>query len=213
MPKRQNVKSKRSEATDAHERRHDFLGEVEIGALLGAAKRGRHGARDYLLILMMYRHALRVSEAIGLRRDDVDLAQARLCISRLKNGLSVQQPLTGDELRAIRRGLSLREDHLPWLFISERGQPLTRQAVNYIVTAAARVGLGRVYPHMLRHSCGFALANRGYDLRVIQDYLGHRDGRATPPTTPAPPRLVSTGSGAADRRRPCRSRPIPSPAS
>jgi type 1 fimbriae regulatory protein FimB len=180
MPKRQNVKSKRPEATDAHERRRDFLGEVEIAALLGAAKRGRHGARDYLLILMMYRHGLRVSEAIGLRRDDVDLAQARLWISRLKNGLSVQQPLTGDELRAIRRGLSLREDRLPWLFISERGQPLTRKAVNYIVaTAAARAGLGRVYPHMLRHSCGFALANRGYDLRVIQDYLGHRDPRHT----------------------------------
>lgn len=128
----------------------------------------------------MFRHGLRVSEAIALRLTDIDLEQARLWISRLKNGLSVEQPIAGEELRAIRRWLALREDALPWLFISERKQPFTRQAVNYIV---ARVGkqakLGHVHPHMLRHSCGFALANKGHDLRLIQDYLGHRDPRHT----------------------------------
>ena len=128
----------------------------------------------------MFRHVLRVSEAIALSRTDVDLDQARIWIGRLKNGLSVEQPLAGDELRAIRRWLASREDALPWLFVSERRQPLTRQAVNYIVARAGeRAGLGRVHPHMLRHSCGFALANRGYDLRLIQDYLGHRDPRHT----------------------------------
>ena len=101
-------------------------------------------------------------------------------MTRLKNGLSVEQPIAGDELRAIKRWLGIREDHLPWLFVSERKQPLTRQAVNYIVSATAkRAGLGPTHPHMLRHSCGFALANRGYDLRLIQDYLGHRDPRHT----------------------------------
>ena len=69
---------------------------------------------------------------------------------------------------------------LPWLFISERRQPLTRQSVNYLIAeAAVRAGLPPVHPHMLRHSCGFALANRGYDLRLIQDYLGHRDPKHT----------------------------------
>ena len=69
---------------------------------------------------------------------------------------------------------------MPWLFISERGQPLTRQSVNYLMaTAATRAGLPPVRPHMLRHSCGYYLANRGYDLRLIQDYLGHRDPRHT----------------------------------
>ena len=86
----------------------------------------------------------------------------------------------GDELRALKRYLALREDSLPWLFVSERGQPLTRQTVNYLVGSAAdRAGLPWVHPHMLRHSCGFALAKKGYDLRLIQDYLGHRDPRHT----------------------------------
>jgi len=180
LPKGRNVKSSSAVVTDAHERRKDFLNETEIADLLEAAKRGRHGTRDHLLMLMTYRHGLRVSEAIGLRRDDIDLDQARLWVRRLKNGLAVEQPITGDELRAIKRHLAARLDRLPWLFVSERGQALTRQTVNYLIASAARrAGLPPVHPHMLRHSCGFALANRGYDLRLIQDYLGHRDPRHT----------------------------------
>jgi type 1 fimbriae regulatory protein FimB len=177
-PKGRNVKSART--TDAHERSKDFLSETEVATLLAAMKQDRHGIRDHLLALMMYRHGLRVSEAIGLRRDEVDLDHARLWVRRLKRGLDVEHPVAGDELRAIKRYCALRTDALPWLFISERGQPLTRQSVNYLVAeAASRAGLPPVHPHMLRHSCGFALANRSYDLRLIQDYLGHRDPKHT----------------------------------
>ena len=180
-PSRRKVKSSEDcHPADAHGRGRDFLGEAEIDRLLKAAKRGRHGVRDHLLLLLLFRHGLRVSEAIALRRSDVDLDQARLWISRLKNGLSVEQPIAGDELRAIRRWLALREDTLPWLFVSERKQPLARQAVNYIVARAGeQAKLGHIHPHMLRHSCGFTLANKGHDLRLIQDYLGHRDPRHT----------------------------------
>ena len=172
--------SQSGSAVDGPARRKDYLTAAEIAALLDAAKAGRHGARDHLLMLVMYRHGLRVSEAVALRRADVDLAQSRLWVSRLKGGLSVEHPIAGDELRAIKRHLATRSDALPWLFVSERGQPLTRQSVNYLIaTAARRAGLGSVHPHMLRHSCGFALANKGYDLRLIQDYLGHRDPRHT----------------------------------
>lgn len=178
--KGRKVKSAAIGVADAHERAKDFLTSGEVARLLDDAKAGRHGARDHLLILMMYRHGLRVSEAVGLRRDEVDLSASRLWVRRLTNGLSVEQPMAGDELRAVKRYLGLRSDELPWLFASERGAQLKREAVNYVLApAAARAGLPAVHPHMLRHSCGFALANRGYDLRLIQDYLGHRDPKHT----------------------------------
>lgn len=177
MAKRRSVKS---QAADAHERAKDYLDESEIERLLESAKRGRHGARDHLIVLMTYRHALRVSEAVTLRLADLNLKQARIWVKRSKNSLDTEQPIQGDELRAIKRYLFVRDDKLPWLFVSERGQPLTRQAVNYIVREAGnRAGLGRVWPHMLRHSAGYALSNRGHDFRLLQDFMGHRDPRHT----------------------------------
>jgi site-specific recombinase XerD len=166
--------------TDAHERGKDFLNASEVDRLLEGAKQCRHGVRDYLLLLMMYRHGLRVSEVVRLRRDLVDLKKARLWVQRTKNGLSVEHPIAGDELRAIKRYLASRTDRLPWLFVSERCQPFTERAVYYLVRIAGEhADLPDVHPHTLRHSCGYYLADRGTDLRTMQDYLGHRDPRHT----------------------------------
>ncbi len=145
-PKGRSVKSAPGQgaagAADGHERAKDFLTAAELAALLEAAKAGRHGVRDHLLLMMMFRHGLRVSEAVSLRLDELDLDRSMLWVHRLKGGLSVQQPIAGDELCAVRRYLAVRRGELPWRFLSERGQPLTRQAVSYLVgLAAERAGL------------------------------------------------------------------------
>jgi hypothetical protein len=124
---------------------------------------------------MMYRHGLRCSEAVDLRRDDVSLDRATLWVRRLKGSNSGMHPIEGDELRAIRRYLATRNDGLPWLFVSERQGRLTRFAVNYLVDRTAKAaGFENLHPHCLRHSCGYALADKGVDLRTIQEWLGHR---------------------------------------
>jgi type 1 fimbriae regulatory protein FimB len=126
-----NVKSK-IVVTDP-DRPKDFLDPTEMKTFLEAAKAGRQGVRDHLLFLMMYRHGLRCSEAVDLRRDDVNFDRATLWVRRLKGLNSGMHPIEGDELRAIRRYLSLRNDNLPWLFLSERQGRLTRFAVWYLV--------------------------------------------------------------------------------
>lgn len=158
----------------------DFLTEAEAKQLLVAARDGRYGIRDYLLVLMMYRHGLRVSELIDVRLKDLDLATARIFVRRKKGSLSTHQPIEADELRALRAWLDKRgrrdDAASSYLFLSERG-PMTRQAVNYLVKKIGRRAKlpFHVHPHMLRHSTGYYLANRGYDTRLVQDYLGHKN--------------------------------------
>ena len=162
------------------DRPKNFLTDAEIASFLKAARKGRHGARNYAMVLTAYRHGLRVSELINLRMADLDLNTGHLFVRRLKGSLSTSQPLEGDEIRALRAWLRHRIHapccNSPLLFLSERG-PMTRQAFNYICAAVGTsAGLNiKAHPHMLRHSCGYALANKGRDTRLIQDYLGHRN--------------------------------------
>jgi len=158
----------------------NFLTHSEMKKFFEAARKGRHGVRDYCLMLTAYRQGLRVSELIDIRHKDLDFDSARIYVRRLKGSLSTHQPIEGDELRSIRAWLKIRENYpnanSNYLFLSERG-PLTRQAVNYLVEQIGkRTKLGfKVNPHMLRHSTGYYLANKGCDTRLIQDYLGHRN--------------------------------------
>ena len=174
-----NVCSTRKKPTDLHEKDRNYFFGDEIEQLLEEAKKNRYGVRDHLIILMMYRHGFRVSELVNVTLKDIDLKRARIWVQRVKGSLSTEQPIAGDELRAIRRYLKERDSELPWLFISERQQQLSRKALNTMLERMGeRLGL-HAHPHKLRHSCGYYLADKGNDFRVIQDYLGHRDPKHT----------------------------------
>jgi len=162
---------------NADVRPREYLLPDEINRVLAAAKTlGRHGHRDHTLILLAYRHGLRVSELIALRWDMVDLKQGLLHVTRLKNGVASTHPLRGPELRALRKLLAQFPDS-PYLFLTERGGPITASSVRRIVARAGHeAGLTfSIHPHMLRHSCGYKLANDGVDTRALQHYLGHRN--------------------------------------
>ena len=136
---------------------------------------GRHGHRDATLLLVAYRHGLRVSELVALRWDQIDLREGLLHVRRRKNGTDSTHPLHGPELRALRR-LEREYSDTPYVFVTERRGPLTTATVRKLLTRAGEVaGLAfPVHPHMLRHACGFKLANDGHDTRAIQHYLGHK---------------------------------------
>ena len=166
-------------ATDGEsDRKH--LTSREVERLIEAARGSRNEARDRCLLLLMFRHGLRVSEACGLKLDQVDSESRVLHVTRLKRGLSTTQPLRSDELRAIGAWLKDRARMKPAgksFFVSEQRRPLHRSTVNLLLkTYSIAASLPLIaHPHMLRHACGFALADQGADTRLIQDFLGHRN--------------------------------------
>ena len=156
-------------------RPREYLTEKEVNQLIKAARNvGRHQHRDGTLILIMFRHGLRVSEAINLRWSQLDLDRGSLHVNRSKRGMSSIHPLAGLEIRALRR-LKRGQVPSPFVFTTERLGPLTVSNVQKMVfRAGQRAGIPfRVHPHMLRHACGFKLANEGVDTRALQHYLGH----------------------------------------
>ncbi len=162
---------------NADYRDREYLTAAEIEKLLKAArKRGRHGQRDALAIMVAYRHGLRVSELIGLRWSQVDFTTARLTVHRLKGSTGSTHGIPGDEIRELRKLRREQEEGSQYIFVSEHGAPMTADGFRRMLQRAGEsCDLPDLHPHMLRHSCGFALADRGKDAREIQDYLGHKN--------------------------------------
>jgi len=158
-------------------RSREYLTPAEVNRLRQAARSiGRHGLRNDTMILLAYRHGLRVSELISIRWDQFDLEQGLFHVRRLKRGVPSTHPLTGGEIRALRRVKS-RSPDAAYVFLSERKGPLTDSSGRKMIAQAGEtVALGfPVHPHQLRHSCGFKLANDKQDTRAIQLFLGHRN--------------------------------------
>ena len=153
----------------------------EVEALMKAAKANRrYGQRDRTLIMLMYRHGLRVSEAVSLRWEQVHFAAGLLDVTRAKSGTPSTHPIRGPELRELRE-LRREWPDSPYLFVSERGGPMTTSNVRKLIARlgmASRIGFP-IHPHMLRHAIGYKLANDGQDTRAIQHYLGHKNIRHT----------------------------------
>jgi type 1 fimbriae regulatory protein FimE len=152
-----SVKIPPRKPTNASRRSREYLTPQEVDRVIAAARKmGRYAIRNTALMLLMYRHGLRVAEAVALRWEVVDMQAGMIHVCRVKQGRAAVHPLRGPELR---------------------GGPLTARAVHHIVLRAGKLaGLSfPIHPHMLRHACGFYLANRGFDTRAIQQYLGHRN--------------------------------------
>jgi type 1 fimbriae regulatory protein FimB/type 1 fimbriae regulatory protein FimE len=156
-------------------RSREFLTEVEVEALIKATAGNRHSFRDATMILIAFRHGLRSAELVGLKWDQVDFNQAVLHVIRRKNGTPATHPLSGREMRALRR---LRREQQPpssFVFTSERGAPFSTRGFRALMSRLGRAaGLGEVSTHQLRHACGYKLANDGHDTRSLQSYLGHK---------------------------------------
>jgi len=166
---------------NAEVRSREHLTPEEVSKLMAAARRtGRNGTRDEALILIGYRHGLRVSELVTLRWDQVELKAGLLHVTRRKNGTPSTHPLQGDELRSLRRVLSVQQEsgrQSPYVLTSERGGPMTDSNVRKLVARlgqAAKLGFP-VHPHQLRHGTGYALVKAGHDTRRIQLWLGHKN--------------------------------------
>lgn len=162
--------------TNAAYREREYLFPAEVKALIETARRrSRHGHRDATMILLCYRHGLRVGELCNLKWSQVNFVDAIISVKRLKNSRDGNHPLQGDSLRALRK--LRREVDDPFLFLSERGGPISPQGFRDNLKRLGTLATlpFPVHPHMLRHSTGYKLANSGTDTRTIQHYFGHKN--------------------------------------
>ena len=159
-------------------RTREFLLPEEVEAMCEAIKKrgGRHDHRDASLILLIYRHGLRLSESASSRWEQINFSDGTIYVKRLKGGTPSTQPLYGDEIRALRK---LQRDYpkCPFVFQSNRNGPMCPDTIAGVVVSAGRLAdlPFPVHAHMLRHGTGYYLANRGVDTRTIQSYLGHKN--------------------------------------
>ncbi|GAC1504498.1 MAG: tyrosine-type recombinase/integrase [Chamaesiphon sp.] len=159
-------------------RTREYLLDSEIEAMRDSLKKagGRHAHRDSTLVLLIYRHGLRVAEAAALRWEQIDWSGGNLHVKRVKRGTPSTHPLYGDEIRSLRK---LQRDYptSAYIFQSSRQGPLAKDTIAGIIERAGELALlpFPVHAHMLRHGTGYYLANQGTDTRTIQSYLGHNN--------------------------------------
>jgi integrase len=128
----------------------------------------------------MYRHGLRISEAVALTWDDITFGKVcTVRIERRKGSNSGTHYLDGDEIRLL-RALHRLDGGSRFIFTSERGGPLSVRTARHVITSAGRAaGVPVTNPHALRHGTGYRLTRKHIDLRRVGEFLGHRDPKST----------------------------------
>jgi integrase len=165
---------------DTHGPRREYVTEDEAERLVKAASKHEQGDRDALMILMAYRHGLRVSELVALQWAQIDLDAGRLRVIRLKGSDDSVHPLGGREIRALRKLRRGQPVGSRFVFVTSRGGPMTRNGFFKILAKAGQaVGMPDIHPHLLRHGTGFKLVNDGIDTLSLAAYLGHRNVQNT----------------------------------
>ena len=151
-----------------------YLTQDELTNLLRAID----SKRDKAIFLVAYRHGLRASEVGILKQDDVDISRGRIRIERLKNSEGGEFPLQADEVKAIKAWLKVKKDGNPWLFPSQRGSPIHRRTLDYLMKHyGKKVGLpfDKCHFHVLKHSIATHLLDAGADIRFVQVWIGHKN--------------------------------------
>jgi type 1 fimbriae regulatory protein FimB len=164
---------------EATGRTREYLTPSEMERLLDRAKKyGRENQRfrNHCIILTMYRHGLRVGEAANLKWSDICFDDGTIYIRRLKGSNATTQYIEGDEMRSLRRLQREQADNpSPFVFGG--------LATTAIASTIKRIGKGLfgfpIHSHMIRHSAGYALANKGVPTRTIQEFMGHTNIETT----------------------------------
>ncbi len=148
-----------------------FLAEYK--QVVKAAQRSKHALRNQAIVRLSTAHGLRVSELIDLTWHDIDLKHATVFISRKKDSISSTHHLEGWETNILRR-LKSKYNSL-WIVCSPKGEKLDRKQVNYVCDVIQKqVDIGiKLTPHTFRHTCGYLMAQNGFDLFAIKSHLGH----------------------------------------
>jgi len=157
-------------------RPREFLTESEVEKLYSAAKKmGTFGYRNYCMLLITFKHGLRSSELLSLKKSQINLTENVIHLKRVKNSISNSHPLSEPEIRALKKIMA--QHHSDHVFISRNNTPISgrqwRETTKKIgLLANLKID---VHTHMLRHSTGYTLANKGTDTRTLQHFLGHKN--------------------------------------
>jgi integrase len=152
----------------------DFYTPDEIRRLFSAAK--KQSSRDYSLLLTAYRHGLRATEIGLLQIADVDFKRLQLRVHRVKGSFGGQHLMQPDEAKALKAWLRDRPYESPYIFTSNRRDPISRFTLDKLIKGyaeSARLPKDKRHFHVLKHSIATQMLEAGADLRFVQDWLGH----------------------------------------